>query len=605
MNTRWAGVVFGCAILVAGGCNRLRPQAPMLEKVQAPLRESFQAAASGDLPDTIAAATPIALELTKEDGKPAALSAPGARILAIGPKTVAVEGLRASDWRALMQDGMVSSIALHSVNVVKDRLTAGLGTETAPRDRDFLSELAGLQGDGLAVALIDEGAADATHPEFNSGGGSRIIVPTRIPVKEHSTAMASIIGARGASGGTKGVAPGAKIYSYFYGTTEFTEIMNAMTHGVETEHAAVSNHSYGPPVGWEVITPSSTASPPARWYGVDIFGRYDATHSAMDGFLAAHPSHLAFAAAGNERGEYGVGCPIGAPQCCVPHEESIHGVWQVVTTCHPRDGGDGGVDTLKGACVAKNSICVTNVERTGTSSWVLQQGTGWGPTDDLRIKPDLAAEGYEVKVATGTSTTAGPQWGHSSGTSSATAMASGIGLLLTQHYMTVNGRQPLAAEIKAALIHTSVRERPEHPVPTFQKGWGVINASAAARVITGRDGARLIRGEYRAPSEMALTATGGPIRVTLVWTDRAAPPGSSHSLVNDLDIELRSSTGQVVLPWSYNGSVVRQEANHHDNVEVIDATATAGSAWRLRLSATGINGTQPYALVISGATVPR
>lgn len=570
-------------LLLLGFCARPVREEPPMDKVKPPLRESFQSALSGDLPDAVAASTPVELELTSEEPLPAALAHPGVRILAREQKRIAVEGLRAVDWRALVQDKRIASVALHSVNVVKARTAPGLIRTAPPRERNFLQELWGLTGEGMAVAVIDNGAVAGAHPEFQA---SRVTVQTTAPVEMHSTQMASIIGARGAEPASTGVAPGVRIHSYYYGKSGYTAILTAMDHAVNTARASVSNHSYGPPVGWENGD---------RWYGTPTFGRYDATHLAMDRFLAAHPEHCAFAAAGNERGEGGLPCQSDPSGNCCPHLEFQGGQWRPSAPCRPQDGGPTGVNTLKGACLAKNTICVTNVERTAATTWLVQGNAGLGPAEDLRIKPDLAAEGFQVNVATGI-LKGQPLWGHSSGTSSATALASGIGVLLVEHYGRVHGgKRPLAAEIKAALIHTARRSR-----PTLDKGWGVIDASAAARAIAGRDGMYAVRTTYEKPATIDLTPDGKPIRVTLVWTDPEGTPGAK-ALSNDLNIVLLDPAGRQVFPWAFNGTAIVQAPNCRDNVEVIDAPAgSPGSRWRLVLSASAISGPQSCALVFSG-----
>jgi hypothetical protein len=52
------------------------------------------------------------------------------------------------------------------------------------------------------------------------------------------------------------------------------------------------------------------------------------------------------------------------------------------------------------------------------------------------------------------------------------------------------------------------------------------------------DGAALRTGEAH---QYCLTATGGPLMVTLVWHDYPAAPSAARALVNDLDLAVRAA----------------------------------------------------------------
>lgn len=83
---------------------------------------------------------------------------------------VSMERLRAVDSRALVRDKLIASVDLHSIEEVSVR---GLVEDAPPRERNCLGKLSGLTGNGIAVEVIDQRAADRAHPE------SRL--PTRGP----------------------------------------------------------------------------------------------------------------------------------------------------------------------------------------------------------------------------------------------------------------------------------------------------------------------------------------------------------------------------------------------------------------------------------------
>jgi hypothetical protein len=569
------------------------------------LRKQFHAALTGDLPDSIATATPIQVELSAAGERPAALSLPSVQILQRGEKLIVAKGLRAGEWRALLEDRSVTSLSRYSANVVKERFErrdeSGLDPRHAPRQKNFLPALEpfDLKGQGAVIALIDVGAVAHPHPSFAQDGaaGSRVTVITRLDPDRHSTHMASVIGASWPEA-VLGVAPKARILNYDYDGADYDQVLGALD-DADRAGTVVSNHSFGPHAGWEGGT---------CWYGGDTlvdarFGRYDAMHRSLDEFLSSHPRHIAFAAAGNERGEAGPSrepCAQDPRGCCRHQMLTAGGTWVQSDECRPPDGGEDGWDTLRGACVAKNSVCMANVERMGENSWTPRDRSSYGPTDDLRLKPDLSAEGYEVNV-TGLINPGGPEWGHSSGTSSATALASGIGTLMVQYFSRVNGGPPIAAEIKGVLIHTARR----FPHPDLQQGWGVIDAGAARQAIDGTDGSRIVRAattQRTIPIRHDLALTSGKLRITLVWTD---PPGAldrPFTLTNDLDIVLIGPGGKEHLPYRVNSDgTIGNGRNDRDNVEGIQVVDPTAGAWRLEIRAPRVTGSQEYALVISGA----
>ena len=79
--------------------------------------------------------------------------------------------------------------------------------------------------------------------------------------------------------------------------------------------------------------------------------------------------------------------------------------------------------------------------------------TGWGPTDDGRIKPDIVANGYGLL-----SSVAGSDVSYASysGTSMASPSAAASMGLLVQHYRDTHGGADMrAATLKGLVIHTA------------------------------------------------------------------------------------------------------------------------------------------------------
>lgn len=93
---------------------------------------------------------------------------------------------------------------------------------------------------------------------------------------------------------------------------------------------------------------------------------------------------------------------------------------------------------------------------------------------------------------------------------------------------------------------------PLDPVPSSRQGWGAMHLSQALRLGTNAnswnlsvvDGAPLRSTGQR--DAYCVRATGGVVRVTLVWWDPPASPTAAKALVNDLDLTVRTEDGLVL-----------------------------------------------------------
>ncbi|MGV3641091.1 MAG: S8 family serine peptidase, partial [Adhaeribacter sp.] len=247
--------------------------------------------------------------------------------------------------------------------------------------------------------------------------------------------------------------------------------------------------------------------------------------------------------------------------------------------------------------------------------------SSYGPTDDGRIKPDLVGSGINVtSTFSGTNTS----YGRATGTSMAAPNITGSLLLLQQHYANLHGGAFMrSSTLKALALHTT-QEAGKFPGPDYIFGWGVLDSDEAARVISG-SGVKDLLSERVLQQDSTYTRTiiasgTEPLRVTICWTDPKGPvlpldgPSAlnnrSPMLINDLDIslQLESST---FLPWVLDPDNPAAPAttgdNFRDNVEqVFIAQPQPGAAYTLTLRHKNLltNGSQPYALVISGMAGP-
>ena len=159
-----------------------------------------------------------------------------------------------------------------------------------------------------------------------------------------------------------------------------------------TNSVQISNHSYGYRRGWYWSSSESTW----YWYGTpgisqtedSKFGLYDAQAQERDEFVYDAVYCLPCWSAGNDRDDG----PSSQP---VTHKVWV-GYWADSTTIRSLDGFDSGFDTIGSRKTAKNILTVGAVDDivggyTDSNDVDMAEFSGFGPTDDGRIKPDVVA----------------------------------------------------------------------------------------------------------------------------------------------------------------------------------------------------------------------
>lgn len=117
-------------------------------------------------------------------------------------------------------------------------------------------------------------------------------------------------------------------------------------------------------------------------------------------------------------------------------------------------------------------------------------------------------------------------------------------------------------------------------------------------------------GQAQDTFEILTAQTGGPFRVTLVWTDYPGTPGAARSLVNDLDLEVIAPDGT---HYYGNQSLYENDGDPHgcrrdgkwdqcNNVEGIIIPEAAYGAYTIKVHGYNVaqEGPQPFAVVASG-----
>lgn len=451
-----------------------------------------------------------------------------------------------------------------------------------------LSNEYSLSGKGIGVAIWDQGSVLATHVEFDDRIELR---DSGQPPDDHATQVAGTIAASGnkEKGGepdAEGIAPASKIYSFFW-KDDIAKLRGL----AQTDPAiSITNHSYSVTRGWSFVRTMGLWG----WYGDPRvsptedyrFGKYDLRSSDIDEVIADFPRLTVFVAAGNNRN------PLGYPKAVdedwtgrhwlpILHS-SVDGPMRLPDRQH-----DGGYDTLEDLGVAKNVITIGAMEDIPKEKELAPEGvvvtgySNWGPTDDGRIKPDLVANGADLR--TPIAVKIGEVYdkyahGNKDGTSMASPTAAGIAALLDELSIAKRGKPLRGDEMKAVLVATAVSPTKG---PTYRTGWGAIDALAAGRMVSGDFGSVVSLTAGPGQTKLKLVRTVGQMRVTMVWID---PPGVANigglnnrtpTLTYDFDLSLVDPTGKAYFPWSLDVEHPARDAtnsapNHRDNVERID-----------------------------------
>ncbi len=464
-----------------------------------------------------------------------------------------------------------------------------------------------LTGSGMTnrMGVWDGGAVRTTHQEFQSRATQ---IDGSTTLSDHATHVCGTMMAYGVVANAKGMSYQAPIKCSDW-TNDASEMSSAAAAGM-----LVSNHSYAQISGWQY---NSDLSRWEFWGDPSIstvedykYGFYDGISAQWDQIAVNYPNYLPFVAAGNDRGEPGT----------IPatfYIRDLNGNWVLGNSANP-PAAIGPYGCISGGSAnGKNVLTVGAVNKiltgwTKSSDVVMSSFSGWGPTDDGRIKPDVVANGVSVYSSI---STADNSYSTFNGTSMATPNACGSALLIQQHYNNLKGAFMRSSTLKGLIIHTA-DEAGANIGPDYTYGWGLMNTGKAVSTIS--DTAKSVIQQNSLSSSATYTFTffsdgTSPIRATICWTDK---PGSSPNpslnpsskmLVNDLDVRVKRNSDNVLFyPYVLNRTAPSIAAttgdNSIDNVEqVYVAAPTAGT---YTITVTGktslVGGSQPYALIVTG-----
>ncbi|MBN9657338.1 MAG: S8 family serine peptidase [Acidobacteria bacterium] len=397
----------------------------------------------------------------------------------------------------------------------------------------------GVTGNGVKVGIWDGGTVS---PLADFTGRLKFLEPQFAGA--HATHVAGTLAGDGATDqALRGIAPGALLFSGSY----YDDVFEKMRLAVSSSGVQISQNSWGEAIYEDLGN-------------CEMYGEYTQEEGLVDSLTVNQNLSLVFS----------MGNPRTSGECALSSRAGFYSA---------------GVPAS-----AKNAIAVAAANRLSDISTF----SGFGPTRDGRLKPDVTALGVGVRsVAVGGSLTA-------SGTSMAAPAISGMLALLVERLQTKQSEsQPKASVLKAILLN-SARDV-GNPGPDYVFGYGIPNAPAAMATVDEKR--YLVNRISSGSANHSITVPGGTgtLRVMLVWSDAPGSPESATSLVNDLDLSVSHGDAAPVLPLTLNprnpGANAQPAVNRRDNVEQVVIQNPAPGEFTATVSAYRIGeGEQEYAL---------
>lgn len=477
-----------------------------------------------------------------------------------------------------------------------------------------------VNGSGLTIGVWDAGSVMPTHQEFDS----RVIAKDGASPHYHSTHVGGTIGGNGTNINALGMAPSVLIDSYDW-NSDVTEMgSRGARYPGDANRIQCSNHSYGVISGWSYTSFSGNLA----WHWLSnistltesFFGQYNSEAADLDEISQNDPYYLIVKSAGNDRSDG----PSNGNTVFYWNGSS----WTSVSynnTIHPK--GDGvyknGYDTIPTAGNAKNILTIGAVHDAVTSGArdiskaTMSTFSGWGPTDDGRIKPDVVGNGINLTSADSASTTS---YAILSGTSMAGPNVAGSIVLIQDFFDNkFPGHMLRASSLKCLVIATA--DDIGTSGPDYSNGWGLVNVKKAIDLVNDyftNPGNRLIvEGKLISStntSDQYIYESDGlsPLIATIVWTDpKGFPTNSTDSttsrLVNNLNLKVIAPDGTTnFYPFVLNSASPSNAAttgvNNLDPVEQVRIASPVAGLYTVQIDFSGSlsGGSQYYSLVMQG-----
>src|SRR5690554_2758399 len=450
-----------------------------------------------------------------------------------------------------------------------------------------------LSGNNQIIGFWDADSPLLTHQEY-SGRVSFVDTAPGI-TNVHATQMVGIMASTGMVSQAHGMANQSSVEAYNW-DEDLAEMALAAADGLTT-----SAHPYSEIAGW--TNNSSLCGSGWTWYSLESenstkayqFGYYDSLAHKLDAIAYLAPNYTVVKAAGNQRG-------VGPSSQPTKHWKPVGSTCvEDLTSVRQLNGGAEGYESISSTSLAKNILVVGGVESLTNDFQNLSTiqpiaGSGFGPTDDGRIKPDIVAPASNIYSSTSSSNSA---YANAGGTSAATGIVAGSIALIREHYQNLNADTLSSASIRALLAQTA--DDVGAAGPDYKTGWGLLNTERAVRFISANNtsaGNVILKDTTLSDSESIqfnfIHTSNQPLIATIAWTDpKGNPPVNGDDptdiiLVNDLDLQISNPTSIVHLPWKLdrnNPSVLATKGdNNVDNIEQIFIENAESGTYTLTIS---------------------
>lgn len=299
------------------------------------------------------------------------------------------------------------------------------------------------------------------------------------------------------------------------------------------------------------------------------------------------------------------------------------------------DRGTSGVSQVASPATGKNVLAV-GASTTGASgtpaAGAVANFSSLGPSLDGRIKPDIVAPGVGIcsglaeeaknpagpSCLTGTHASGNAYYMSLSGTSQATAIASGVAGLTREFIREQVGiSSPSSSLVKAALIN-GARDLGTPDIPNAAEGWGEVNLERTVLPMDGTtaldtftDDKKVLSPGFGLLYSFSIDPSHG-IDITLAWTDEAGSanaPQNEARLVNNLDLVLVGPGGTEWLGNDFSQGFTTtggtaDDVNNVERIRVAPGVLPSGADdYVLKVLHRG--GTQQdFALVMSAVATP-
>ena len=422
----------------------------------------------------------------------------------------------------------------------------------------------GIAGNGVVIGQWDTGLADGTHPDL---AGRIAMGEAGLPVGAHATHVAgTAIGDGTASqsqgGGVlqwRGVAFSASIVGW----------------GVEDHIAEVDTAI----AVWDIDLSTNSWVYPVDQQNCALYGNYGSSAPEYDQIVTGiygKAIPVVFAA-GNERDDLDCDIAANGGYGCIPPPGTAKNV--VTVGAHQSDAGH------------------------------MTPFSSWGPTDDGRMKPDVAAPGCQASGDLGiTSTQVNGVYSTMCGTSMAAPVVSGAIAMILEEWGARFSGSPRPATSKALL--GGFADDRAVAGPDYRFGLGAVQVS---ETITALQTMTTIEDEVAHGVtdtwDFLVPAGTGELKVTLTWDDPVAAELADTTLVNDLDLELIAPSAGTYLPFVLDPANPSAAAvpgvNRLDNVEQVAVASPEAGLWTARVIGTSVpEGPQGYSVVGWDARAP-